>query len=81
MYTLSDPCLPFSGDSDSVEDEDVDILTKEKLYAFSSDEEDEKLTGDEAPVYYLPAVSMSASITILSLRHEYCRDAIVWPCV
>eukprot|EP00878_Enallax_costatus_P008310 GHUV01008688.1.p1 GENE.GHUV01008688.1~~GHUV01008688.1.p1 ORF type:complete len:460 (+),score=137.30 GHUV01008688.1:145-1524(+) len=49
------PSTANADEADSIEEEDVDVLTREKLCAFSSDEEDERMTGDEAPVYYLPA--------------------------
>jgi hypothetical protein len=48
------PAAP-AADGDAAEDAEVDVITRERLLVFSSDEEDEG--GSEEPLHWLPAVS------------------------
>lgn len=56
-FDLNEKPAAATADAGAEEAADVDILTKEALYVFSSDEEDEGLSGVEAPLHWLPAVS------------------------
>jgi hypothetical protein len=51
------PAAP-AADADAAEDAEVDVITRERLLVFSSDEEDEG--GSEEPLHWLPAVSCLA---------------------
>lgn len=53
------PAPVKEGDQEDAEDEEVEVITRERLPVFSSDEEDEGREGSEEPLYWLPAVGVS----------------------